>query len=63
MLMTLALGLTSHPWMSALAVLVVAQKLRPATAAVDVPPALAIIVLGGIVAVVPVSVRGFTPSR
>ena len=42
MLMLVALGVMSVTWMSVIAVLVLAQKLLPAKAAVDVPLALAI---------------------
>jgi predicted metal-binding membrane protein len=46
MAMLVALGVMSVTWMSVIAVLVVAQKLLPARAAVDVPLALAIVGLG-----------------
>ena len=46
MLMLLALGVMSVAWMSVIAVVVLAQKLLPAKAAVDVPLALAIVGLG-----------------
>ena len=46
MLMLLALGVMSITWMSVIAVVVLAQKLLPARAAIDVPLALAIVGLG-----------------
>jgi predicted metal-binding membrane protein len=46
MLMLLALSVMSVTWMAVIAVLVLAQKLLPAKAALDVPLALAIIGLG-----------------
>jgi predicted metal-binding membrane protein len=46
MAMLVALGVMSVTWMSVIAVLVLAQKLLPARAAVDVPLALAIAGLG-----------------
>jgi predicted metal-binding membrane protein len=59
--MLLALSVMSVTWMSVIAVLVVAQKLLPARAAVDVPLALAIIGLGVLIIIVPSSVPGLTP--
>jgi predicted metal-binding membrane protein len=44
--MLVALGVMSVTWMSVIAVLVLAQKLLAAKAAVDVPLALAIVGLG-----------------
>jgi predicted metal-binding membrane protein len=46
MLMLVTQGVMSVTWMSVIAVLVVAQKLLPAKAAIDVPLALAIVGLG-----------------
>ena len=46
MLMLVALSLMSITWMSAIAVLVLAQKVLPPKAAVDVPLALAVVGLG-----------------
>jgi predicted metal-binding membrane protein len=56
-----ALGVMSVTWMSVIAVLVVAQKLLPAKAALDVPLALAIIGLGILIVLAPASVPGLTP--
>ncbi len=61
MLMLVALSVMSVTWMSVVAVLVLAQKLRPATAAVDVPLALAIVGLGILIVIAPSSVPGLTP--
>jgi predicted metal-binding membrane protein len=53
MLMQVALGVMSVPWMSVIAVLVLAQKLLPARAAIDVPLALAIVALGILIVIAP----------
>ncbi len=61
MLMLVALGVMSVTWMSVIAVLVLAQKLLPAKAAIDVPLALAITGLGILIVIAPSSVPGLTP--
>jgi predicted metal-binding membrane protein len=61
MLMLVALGVMSVTWMSVIAVLVLAQKLLPANAVVDVPLALAIVGLGIWIVLAPASVPGLTP--
>jgi len=61
MLILVALSVMSVTWMSVVAVLVLAQKLRPATAAIDVPLALAIVGLGILLVVAPSSVPGLAP--
>jgi predicted metal-binding membrane protein len=61
MLMLVALGVMSVTWMFVIAVLVLAQKLLPAKAAIDVPVALAIVGLGILIVVAPSSVPGRTP--
>jgi predicted metal-binding membrane protein len=58
MAMLVALGVMSLAWMSVIAVLVLAQKLLPARAAVDVPLALAIVGLGIWIILAPASVPG-----
>jgi predicted metal-binding membrane protein len=62
MLMLVALSVMSVTWMSVIAVLVLAQKLLPVKAAVDVPLALAIVGLGLLIVIAPSSVPGLTPS-
>ena len=62
MLALVALGLMSVTWMSVIAVLVLAQKLLPAHAAVDVPLALAIAGLGILIVGAPSWVPGLVPS-
>jgi predicted metal-binding membrane protein len=62
MLMLVALGVMSITWMSVIAVLIVAQKLLPARAAIDVPVALAIVGFGILILVAPSSVPGFMPA-
>ena len=62
MLMLVALGVMSVTWMSVIAVLVLAQKLLPLKAAIDVPLALAIVGLGILIVLAPSSVPGLTPS-
>jgi predicted metal-binding membrane protein len=61
MLMLVGLGVMSVTWMSVIAVLVLAQKLLPANAAVDVPLALAIVGLGILIVLAPSSVPGLRP--
>jgi predicted metal-binding membrane protein len=55
MLMQVALGVMSLTWMCVIAVLVLAQKLLPARAAIDVPIALAIVGLGILIIIAPAS--------
>jgi predicted metal-binding membrane protein len=62
MLMLVALGVMSVAWMFVIAVLVLAQKLLPAKAAIDVPVALAIVGLGILIIIAPSSVPGITPT-
>jgi predicted metal-binding membrane protein len=62
MLMLLALGVMSLVWMSVIAVLVLAQKLLPVKAAVDVPLALAIVGFGIWIVLAPSSVPGLVPA-
>jgi predicted metal-binding membrane protein len=61
MAMLVALGVMSMSWMTVIAVLVLAQKLLPAKAALDVPLALAIVGLGICIAIAPSSVPGLVP--
>jgi predicted metal-binding membrane protein len=61
MLMLVALGVMSVTWMSVIAVLVLAQKLVPPRAAIDVPLALAIVGLGVLIVIAPSSIPGLTP--
>ena len=61
MLMLVALGVMSVTWMSVIALLVLAQKLLPAKAAVDVPLALAIAGLGICIVLAPSSIPGLVP--
>ena len=61
MLMLVALSVMSVTWMSVIAVLVLAQKLLPAKAAIDVPLALAIVGLGVLIVIAPSSVPGLMP--
>jgi predicted metal-binding membrane protein len=62
MLMLLALGAMSLIWMSVVAVLVLAQKLLPPKAAVDVPLAFAILGFGIWIVLAPSSVPGLVPA-
>ncbi len=61
MLMLVVLGVMSVIWMAVIAVLIVAHKLLPAKAAIDVPQALAIVGLGLVIVIMPSSVPGLTP--
>jgi predicted metal-binding membrane protein len=60
-LMLVALGVMSVTWMSVIAVLVLAQQLLAATAAIEVPLALALVGLGALMVIAPSSVPGLTP--
>jgi predicted metal-binding membrane protein len=51
MAMLVALGVMSVAWMAVVATLVVAQKLIPPTATIDVPLAFAIVALGIVIAI------------
>jgi predicted metal-binding membrane protein len=62
MVMLLALGVMSVTWMCVVAALVLAQKLLPPRAFVDVPLALTIIAVGILVLVAPSSIPGLTPT-
>ena len=62
MLMFVAMGAMNVIWMSVITVLVFAQKLLPARAAIDVPLALAIVGLGILIVIAPSSVPGITPA-
>ena len=61
MVMLVALGVMSIPWMVAIAGLVFVQKLLPAKAAIDVPLALAIVAVGILIIAAPGSVPGLMP--
>jgi predicted metal-binding membrane protein len=61
MVMLVALGVMSVTWMSVIAVVVLAQKVLPAKAAIDVPLALAIVGLGVLIVIAPASVPGLAP--
>jgi predicted metal-binding membrane protein len=61
MLMLVAVGVMSLTWMAVTAGVVLAQKLLPPRAAIDVPLALAIIGLGVLIVIAPSSVPGLIP--
>jgi predicted metal-binding membrane protein len=61
MLMLVALSVMSILWMCVIAVLVLAQKLLPAKAAIDVPLGLAIVGLGILIVIAPSVIPGLTP--
>ena len=61
MLILVALGLMSIAWMTVIAAVVLAQKLLPANAAIDVPLAIAIVGLGVLIVIAPSSVPGLMP--
>jgi predicted metal-binding membrane protein len=61
MLILVALGVMSITWMSVITVLVLAQKLLPPKATIDVPLALAIVGLGIVIVAAPSAVPGLTP--
>jgi predicted metal-binding membrane protein len=61
MAMLVAVGVMSVTWMSVIAVVVVAQKLLPVRAALDVPLALAITAFGVLIILAPALVPGLMP--
>ena len=61
MLILLALGLMSITWMAVVTGVVLAQKLLPARAAIDLPIALAIVGLGLLIIIAPASIPVLTP--
>jgi predicted metal-binding membrane protein len=61
MLVLVALSVMSVAWMSVVTVPILAQKLLPAKAAIDVPLALAIVGLGILIVIAPSSVPGVMP--
>jgi len=61
MVMLVALGVMNVAWMLVIAVLVFAQKLLPAKAAIDVPLAVAIVALGILIIAAPGFVPGLMP--
>jgi predicted metal-binding membrane protein len=58
MAMLVAVGVMSVTWMAIVGVVILAQKLGPPVAAVDVPLALAIVGLGAVIVVAPDAVPG-----
>jgi predicted metal-binding membrane protein len=62
MLVLVALGLMSLPWMIVIAVIGLAQKLLPPRAAHDVPLALAIVGFGILILIAPSAVPGLVPA-
>jgi predicted metal-binding membrane protein len=62
MLMFVAVGVMSLKWMAVTAVLIVAQKLWPPRAVLDVPLALAIVGFGIAILVAPSLIPGLTPA-
>jgi predicted metal-binding membrane protein len=61
MLILVALSVMSIGWMVVVAALVLAQKLLPAKAAIDLLPALAIVGLGLVIVIAPSSIPGLMP--
>jgi predicted metal-binding membrane protein len=61
MVMLVALGVMSVPWMLVIAALVFVQKLLPTNRAIDVPLALAIVALGILIIAAPAAVPGLMP--
>jgi predicted metal-binding membrane protein len=62
MLLLVAIGVMSLTWMIVIAVLIVAQKVLPPRAGLDVPVALAIVGLGVVILLGPSLVPGLTPQ-
>jgi len=61
MVVLVAVSIMSITWMSVITVLVLAQKLLPVRASVDVPVALAIVGLGLLIIIDPTSIPGLMP--
>ncbi len=61
MLMQAALGTMNVVWMAAIAAIVLAQKLVPPKALIDVPLGLAIVAVGIVLIVAPLSILGLIP--
>jgi predicted metal-binding membrane protein len=61
MLMAVTLNVMSVTWMSVIAVVVLAQKILPPKAAIDVPLALAMVGLGILIVIAPSSIPGLMP--
>ena len=61
MLVLVALSVMSVTWMSVIAVVVLAQKVLPAKAAIDLPVAVAIVGLGILIVITPSAVPGLMP--
>jgi predicted metal-binding membrane protein len=62
MAMLVVLGVMSVTWMVVIAVVVIAQKLLPSRAVIDVPLALAIVGLGVMILAAPSSLPGLVPA-
>jgi predicted metal-binding membrane protein len=60
MVVLVALGVMSVTWMVLIAALIIAQKLLPPRAAIDVPLALTIVGLGVLIVLAPGAVPGLT---
>jgi predicted metal-binding membrane protein len=63
MVLLVALDFMSIAWMSAITVVVLAQKLVPARAVIDRPLALAMVGLGVLIVVEPSAIPGLTPMK
>jgi predicted metal-binding membrane protein len=61
MLILVAVSVMSVTWMSVIAVVVLAQKVLPAKAAIDAPLALALVGLGALIVITPSTIPGLTP--
>jgi predicted metal-binding membrane protein len=62
MALLVALGVMSIPWMAVIAVVVVAQKVLPSRAVIDVPLALVVVGLGVVILAAPSSIPGLVPT-
>jgi predicted metal-binding membrane protein len=62
MAILVVVGIMSIPWMAVIAVVVVAQKLLPPSAIIDVPLAFAIVGLGIVILAAPAAVPGLMPT-
>jgi predicted metal-binding membrane protein len=62
MLALVAIGVMNAGWMAIVAVLVLVQKVLPSKRAIDVPVALALVVLGVVIVAAPTSIPGLLPA-
>jgi predicted metal-binding membrane protein len=63
MLVMLMVGPMGIVWLSVIAVMMLVQKVLPTKAALDLPPALAVVGLGMVITFVPAAIPGLLPPK